>query len=49
MILRLIKIKRKSYKAPKFIKKLFGVGGEIAYKNLKRSKKKYRTTVISLL
>lgn len=41
--------KRKSYKAPKFIKKLFGVGGEIAYKNLKRSKKKYRTTVISII
>lgn len=41
--------KKKSYKAPKFIKKLFGVGGEIAYKNLKRSKKKYRTTVISII
>lgn len=41
--------KKKSYKSPKFIKKLFGVGGEIAYKNLKRSKKKYRTTVISII
>ena len=41
--------KKKSYTSPKFIKKLFGVGGEIAYKNLKRSKKKYRTTVISII
>ena len=30
-------------------KKLFGIGGVIASKNLKRSKKKYRTTVISLV
>lgn len=40
--------KTKKYKSPKFIKKLFGVGGDIAYKNLKRSRKKYRTTVISI-
>lgn len=44
-----IKIKAKKVKSPKIIKKLFGVGGEIAYKNLKRNKKKYRTTVISLV
>lgn len=44
-----IKKKQKDYKCPKFIKKLFGMGGEIAYKNLKRSKKKYRTTVISIV
>jgi len=36
-------------KSPKFINKIFGIGGEIAYKNLKRSKKKYRTTVISII
>lgn len=47
--IKINKNKRKSYKAPKFIKKLFGVGGEIAYKNLKLSKKKYRTTVISII
>ncbi len=40
--------KQKKYKSPKLISKLFGVGGAIAYKNLKRSKKKYRTTVISI-
>ena len=43
-----IKINSKKIKSPKIIKKLFGVGGVIAYKNLKRNKKKYRTTVISI-
>ncbi len=43
-----IKLKSKKLKTPKIIEKLFGAGGVIAYKNLKRSKKKYRTTVISL-
>ena len=44
-----IKIKGKRVKSPKIIKKIFGVGGDIAYKNLKRNRKKYRTTVISLV
>ncbi len=44
-----IKIKANKVKAPKIIKAIFGVGGEISYKNLKRSKKKYRTTVISII
>jgi putative ABC transport system permease protein len=44
-----IKLSAKKVKAPKLIKKCFGVGGEIAYKNLKRSRKRYRTTVISLV
>jgi putative ABC transport system permease protein len=44
-----INIKSKKLKTPKIIKKLFGIGGEISYKNLKRSRKKYRTTVISLV
>ena len=43
-----IKIDRKKIKSPKLIKKLFDMGGVIAYKNLKRSKKKYRTTVVSI-
>ena len=43
-----IKIKRKKLKSPKIIKKIFGMGGVIAYKNLKRSKKKYKTTVVSI-
>ena len=44
-----IKLNAKKLKSPKLIKKLFGVGGEISYKNIKRNKKKYRTTVISLI
>lgn len=44
-----IKIKASKLKTPRIIKKLFKMGGVIAYKNLKRSKKKYRTTVISLV
>lgn len=44
-----IKIKSKKLKSPKIIKKIFGVGGDIAYKNLKRNRKKYRTTVISIV
>lgn len=41
--------KNKTFKSPKYIKKLFGTGGVIAHKNLKRSRKKYRTTVISIV
>ena len=44
-----IKISNKKLKTPRYIKKFFKTGGVIAYKNLKRSKKKYRTTVISLV
>ena len=43
-----IKISSKKLKSPKLIKKVFKAGGVLAYKNLKRSKKKYRTTVVSL-
>ncbi len=44
-----IKINPKKIKSPKIIKKIFGIGGEISYKNIKRSKKKYRTTIISII
>ena len=44
-----IKIKAKKLRSPKIIKRLFGVGGDILYKNLKRNRKKYRTTVISII
>lgn len=44
-----IKLKAQKIKSPKIITKIFKTGGEIAYKNLKRSKKKYRTTVISII
>lgn len=44
-----IKIKSKKLKTPKLIKNIFGIGGVVSYKNLKRSRKKYRTTVISII
>ena len=44
-----IKITSKKISSPKIIKKIFGVSGEVSYKNLKRSRKKYRTTVISII
>lgn len=43
-----IKVSKKDVKTPRFINKILDIGGLIAYKNLKRNKKKYRTTVISL-
>ena len=43
-----IKLNSKKLKVPFWVSKIFGTGGILAYKNLKRSKKKYRTTVVSL-
>ncbi len=43
-----IKISGRKVKTPKWVRKLFGVEGEIALKNMKRSKKKYRITIVSL-
>lgn len=39
----------KIYRTPKFITKFFGVGGSIAWKNMKRSRRQYRATVISII
>lgn len=44
-----IKTKSKKLSSPKIIKKIFGMGGEISYKNLKRNRSKYRTTVVSIV
>lgn len=43
-----LKISAQKVRTPKLIRSMFGIGGEIANKNLKRSKKKYRTTVVSI-
>lgn len=43
-----IKLKKKKLKTSKIIKALFGIGGVLADKNIKRNRKKYRTIVISL-
>lgn len=45
----MVKVGRRGLKCPRLIGKIFGVGGEIAHKNLKRAKVKYRTTVISIV
>lgn len=45
----MVKIGRGGLKCPGFIGKIFGIGGKIAHKNLKRAKVKYRTTVISIV
>ena len=34
---------------PKWLEKWFGIGGKIAYKNLRRARNRYRTTVISIV
>ena len=44
-----IKIKNNKLMSSKIIKKIFKTPGVLAYKNLKRNKKKYKTTVISLV
>lgn len=43
-----IKIKSKSLKTPKLIGKVWGEGGVLAYKNMKRNKRKYRVITISI-
>lgn len=43
-----IKINKKKIKTGRLINKLFGIEGEIALKNIKRNKKKYRVTIVSL-
>ena len=44
-----VNIKSKKLKANKFVQNYFGIGGVIADKNLKRSRQKYRTTVVSIV
>ena len=43
-----IKMNSKKIKTHKWIRKLFGIEGEIALKNIKRNKRKYRITIVSL-
>ena len=44
-----LKINNKKLKTNKLIHTIFGIGGDISIKNLKRNKRKYRTTVISII
>ena len=43
-----VKLEGKKLHARKIVKRIFGTGGVIAEKNMKRSRRKYRTSVISL-
>lgn len=43
-----IKINKKKIRTSRLVLKLFGIEGEIALKNIKRNKKKYRVTIVSL-
>lgn len=43
-----IKIKGKDVKTPKLVQKIAGFEGMLAFKNFKRNKKRYRSTVMSL-
>lgn len=44
-----IKIKSAKLKTPTIIGRIWGIGGVISYKNIKRNNKKYRTTVTSIV
>lgn len=44
-----IKIKSSKLKTPAIIGRIWGIGGVVSYKNIKRNKKKYRTTVTSIV
>lgn len=44
-----IKIKSSKLKTPAIIGRIWGIGGIISYKNIKRNNKKYRTTVTSIV
>lgn len=44
-----VNLKRRSVKTSKLTRRVFGVEGEVALKNLKRDRKRYRVTLFSLI
>ena len=44
-----VKIRSRELRCPRWIPRLLGIGGKVAYKNLRRARVKYRTTVISIV
>lgn len=44
-----VTIRRRELRCPRWIPGLLGIGGKVAYKNLRRARVKYRTTVISIV
>lgn len=47
--IRINKNKKNVFKSPKWVSRVFGVGGKIAWKNMKRSKRRYRTVIVSIV
>ncbi|MCM1120892.1 MAG: ABC transporter permease [bacterium] len=44
-----VKIRSRELRCPRWISGLFGIGGKVAYKNLRRARVKYRATVVSIV
>ena len=44
-----IKLKAEKFKTPRFIGRIWGIGGIVSYKNIKRNNRKYRTTIVSIV
>lgn len=44
-----VKIRSRELRCPRWIPGLFGIGGKVAYKNLRRARVKYRATVVSIV
>lgn len=44
-----IRLTRKAVRTPRIVRRMFGLSGEIALKNLKRNRRRYRAMVFSLL
>ena len=44
-----VRIHRRELKCPGIINKVFGIGGKVAYRNLRRARRRYRTTVVSIV
>ncbi len=42
-------IRKQSYRCPRWVGRIFGIGGKIAYKSLRRARVRYRTTVVSIV
>lgn len=43
-----VKIQRRELRCPRWISGLLGIGGKVAYRNLRRARVKYRATVVSI-
>lgn len=45
----MVRLHHRGLYCPSWVNRFFGIGGKVAYKNLKRAKVKYRTTVVSIV